>query len=83
MNAILVTGASSGIGYAAAKEFAHKGYQVFGSVRTETDAKRLQAEIGSGFTPLLFDVTDANALQEAAQQVAFIVKEKGLAGLIN
>jgi len=83
MNTILVTGASSGIGYGAAKEFASKGYQVFGSVRTETDAKRLQAEIGSGFTPLLFDVTDSNALYEAVQQVALIVKEKGLAGLIN
>lgn len=53
MNAILITGVSSGIGYGAAKEFASHGYQVFGSVRQEEDARRLKTEIGSNFIPLL------------------------------
>ncbi|MBD2691757.1 SDR family oxidoreductase [Anabaena catenula] len=83
MNNILITGVSSGIGYGAAKEFARQGYQVFGSVRTETDAKRLKAEIGSGFIPLLFDVTDSSSLHQVGQQVASMVQGEGLAGLIN
>lgn len=83
MKTVLITGVSSGIGYGAAKEFTRQGYQVFGSVRTEADAKRLKAELGAGFMPLLFDVTDANALHQAAQQVGLMVEEQGLAGLIN
>ncbi len=83
MKAILVTGASSGIGYGAVKEFAACGYQVFGSVRKEDDARRLTNEIGSNFTPLLLDVSDSQALQNAAQQVASMVGSRGLTGVIN
>ncbi|MBD2020177.1 SDR family oxidoreductase [Leptolyngbya sp. FACHB-36] len=83
MNSILITGVSSGIGYGAAKEFARCGYQVFGSVRKQEDAKRLKAEIGSSFIPLVFDVTDSNALQIAAKEVKATVGDRGLAGLIN
>ncbi|BAZ49300.1 putative oxidoreductase [Nostoc sp. NIES-4103] len=83
MDAILITGVSSGIGYGTAKVFANQGYQVFGSIRKHQDAQRLKAEIGSNFTPLLFDVTDSNALLQAAQQVASMLEGKGLAGLIN
>ncbi|MBW4581941.1 MAG: SDR family oxidoreductase [Tildeniella nuda ZEHNDER 1965/U140] len=83
MDAILITGASSGIGYGAAKEFVKSGYQVFGSVRNQADAERLKSEIGSNLIPLLFDVTDTAALQQAVQQVESIVRSKGLAGVIN
>lgn len=83
MNSIVITGASSGIGYGAAKEFVTSGYQVFGSVRNEKDAERLTAELGSNFTPLLFDVTNQQAIQQAALSVEAIVGESGLAGLIN
>lgn len=83
MKAILITGVSSGIGYGTAKVFAESGYQVFGSVRKPEDAKRLKDEIGSNFTPLLFDVTDSQALANSAQQVALAVGISGLAGLIN
>lgn len=83
MKAILVTGVSSGIGYGAAKEFAGSGYQVFGSVRKTDDARRLTDELGANFMPLVFDVTDSQAVQNAAQQVASIVEYRGLAGIIN
>jgi NAD(P)-dependent dehydrogenase (short-subunit alcohol dehydrogenase family) len=83
MKAVLITGTSSGIGYGAAKEFANCGYQVLGSVRHTADAERLQVEIGDNFTPLLFDVTDTVAIQNAARQVAEIVGDRGLVGLIN
>jgi NAD(P)-dependent dehydrogenase (short-subunit alcohol dehydrogenase family) len=83
MKAILITGVSSGIGYSTAREFANCGYRVFGSVRTEDDASRLRAEIGANFTPLVFDVTDSQALQNAARQVASMSEGSGLAGIIN
>lgn len=83
MKAVLITGVSSGIGYATAKEFAACDYQVFGSVRKQEDGKRLMDEIGSHFTPLLFDVTDQQALQSAVDKVSTMVGEHGLAGLIN
>ena len=80
---ILITGASTGIGYGAAKQFVQKGYTVFGSVRTQADADRLQAELGKNFVPLLFDVTDADAVNAAAQLLTERLAGSGLAGLIN
>lgn len=83
MKAVLITGTSSGIGYQTAKEFINQGYQVFGSVRQEKDAKQLEAEFGANFVPLLFDVTDFKAVQQAAQKVESILEGRGLTGLIN
>ncbi|MBU7582479.1 MAG: SDR family oxidoreductase [Nostoc sp. TH1S01] len=83
MKAILVTGASSGIGYGIVKEFAKHDYHVFGSVRKQEDGDRLKTEIGSQFTPLFFDVTDSKAVQDAANKVSARVSDAGLAGLIN
>jgi NAD(P)-dependent dehydrogenase (short-subunit alcohol dehydrogenase family) len=80
---ILITGASTGIGYGAAKQFVQKGYTVFGSVRTQADADRLQAELGPNFVPLLFDVTDAGAVNAATQLLTERLAGSGLAGLIN
>jgi len=62
---IVITGASTGIGHAAAKELIARGYRVFGSVRKAADGERLQRELGEAFTPLQFDVTDQAALQAA------------------
>ena len=80
---ILITGVSTGIGYGAAKQFVQRGYTVYGSVRTQADADRLQAEFGDAFTPLLFDVTDAEAVAKAAQWLAEQLAGSGLGGLIN
>jgi NAD(P)-dependent dehydrogenase (short-subunit alcohol dehydrogenase family) len=83
MQTILITGTSSGIGYSTAKEFTNRGYQVFGSVRTAADARRLEVEIGENFIPLVFDVTDGRSIQAALDLVTEIVGERGLGGLIN
>jgi NAD(P)-dependent dehydrogenase (short-subunit alcohol dehydrogenase family) len=80
---ILITGASTGIGYGAAKHFVQKGYEVFGSVRTRADADRLQAELGPKFEPLLFDVTNADAVNAAAHSLTNRLAGTGLGGLIN
>ena len=80
---IMITGASSGLGYAASKELIARGYHVFGSVRKIADGERVLSELGSGFTPLLFDVTDQAALHAAVTEVEVAVGDKGLVGLIN
>lgn len=83
MKHVVITGVSSGIGYAAAVELAGRGYHVFGSVRREADAARLHAALGERFTPLVFDVTDAAAVGRGAAEVAGVVGSAGLAGLVN
>lgn len=83
MKSVVVTGVSTGIGHAAAKVLAQKGFHVFGSVRKEADAERLKAELGDRFTPLIFDVTDEAAIRRAAEEVRAALKGETLAGLVN
>ncbi|MBI5912181.1 MAG: SDR family oxidoreductase [Betaproteobacteria bacterium] len=80
---VLITGASTGIGYGAAKELIRRGYTVFGSVRKKEDADRVKSELGAGFLPLLFDVTDAAAVGRAVAEVKGQCNGQGLGGLIN
>ncbi|NJN54180.1 MAG: SDR family oxidoreductase [Anaerolineae bacterium] len=69
MKSIVITGVSTGIGYEAAKMLVGRGWRVFGSVRKQADADRVQQELGEGFTPLLFDVTDEGAIATAVAQI--------------
>lgn len=80
---VVVTGVSSGIGLATAKEFLAAGFRVFGSVRKEEDARRLSAELGAGFSPLVFDVTDEKAVKTAAARVRSALNGQTLAALVN
>jgi hypothetical protein len=83
MKYVVITGASSGIGYDAARYLIGRGFHVFGSVRKQADAERVQGELGAQFTPLLFDVTDEGAVETAVSQVTQIIGSNGLAGLVN
>lgn len=83
MKHVLVTGASTGIGFAAAQAFIAKGYHVYGSVRKQADADKLQQELGKQFSPLLFDVTDGPAITAAAKKVEAEIGKEGLACLVN
>lgn len=80
--AVVVTGASSGIGEACARRLAREGFHVFAGVRKQQDGERLAREIG-GVTPLIVDVTDARSIAEAAQTVNAQTAGRGLAGLVN
>lgn len=80
---ILITGVSTGIGYEAAKVLIQRDYRVFGSVRKQADADRVQSELGSGFTPLLFDVTDVAAIETAVAQIQETVGDGGLTAVVN
>jgi NAD(P)-dependent dehydrogenase (short-subunit alcohol dehydrogenase family) len=83
MKSVVITGASTGIGWATAKLLVDKGYRVFGSVRKQADAERLIGEFGGNFVPLLFDVTDEAAVLAAAREVRAALGGETLAGLVN
>jgi NAD(P)-dependent dehydrogenase (short-subunit alcohol dehydrogenase family) len=83
MKSVVITGASTGIGWATAKLLLSKGFRVFGSVRKQADAERLIGEFGGNFTPLLFDVTDEAAVLAAAREVRTALGGETLAGLVN
>ncbi|MDE2376536.1 SDR family oxidoreductase [Bradyrhizobium sp.] len=83
MRSVVVTGASTGIGWTTAKLLIDRGFHVFGSVRKQADADRLGSEFGANFKPLLFDVTDEAAVLAAARQVRDALNGETLAGLVN
>ena len=81
--AVLITGVSTGIGYEAAKACIARGYQVYGSVRKESDAIRLSKEFGDSYIPLMFDVTDEEAVKSEIQRIIPMLGPAGLHTLIN
>jgi len=83
MPSVVVTGVSSGIGWGTAKVLVQHDFHVFGSVRKSEDADRLSAEWGEAFTPLLFDITDEQAVQRAAVVVRDRLQGQTLFGLVN
>jgi len=80
---VVITGASTGIGWGTTKVLVEQGIHVFGSVRKEADAARLAAEFGDQVTPLLFDVTDEAAVYAAADVVREQLNGQKLFGLVN
>ena len=80
--AIIVTGASSGIGKATACLLAQQGFRVFATVRKEEDAARLRAESGA-ITPIIMDVTDPDSIRDAQAFVRTQLHGGGLYGLVN
>jgi NAD(P)-dependent dehydrogenase (short-subunit alcohol dehydrogenase family) len=83
MQSVVITGASTGIGWATAKLLIDRGFRVFGSVRKPADAERLKTEFGANFTPLLFDVTEQAAVLSAAREVRAALNGETLTGLVN
>jgi len=80
---VVVTGVSTGIGRGTTKVLVSKGFRVFGSVRKQADAESLQREFGDGVVPLIMDITDADAVHQAAQKVGSMIDDRNLVGLVN
>ena len=80
---ILITGCSTGLGFAATKAFAERGYRVIATVRTDEDARRLDA-IGNRFIhPAICDVTIAEHVAALPALVRSVSETGTLDGLIN
>lgn len=87
LRAVVITGASTGIGAACARHLDALGFTVFAGVRREEDGVALVASISPRVRAILLDVTDSASIAAAAQGVeqtlATIAPNAGLAGLVN
>ena len=81
--AVVITGASTGIGYASALHLASLGFEVFAGVRRDADAERLRAAGDGRIEPLHIDVTDGASIGAAVERVGEAVDGGRLAGLVN
>ena len=88
--AVVVTGATSGIGFAAAAHLARKGFTVFAGCRDVDDPRieKLREAAGSGeaakkIVPVAIDVTKQETVSAAAAAVAEAVGGRGIVGLVN
>ena len=83
MKSVIVTGASTGIGWGICKILTRQGFRVLGSVRKAADGARLQAEFGANFIPLVFDITDIAAVQAGAREARTLLAGEPLFALVN
>jgi len=77
--AVLVSGASSGIGRETALLLARSGFRVFAGVRSDAAADDLRSQGSGGIEPLLLDITDAASVRAMGQRLA----QENLVGLVN
>jgi NAD(P)-dependent dehydrogenase (short-subunit alcohol dehydrogenase family) len=77
---IVVTGASTGMGAATARELACRGFQVLAGVRREIDADALR---GDGIEPHILDITVESDVAAIADRVAADPLGRPLRALIN
>lgn len=82
----MVTGATSGIGQACARQFVQAGYKVIATGRDGVRLAALAAEIGADCLPVNFDVRDREAcaralaeLPEGWRRIDVLVNNAGLA----
>ena len=76
---ILITGASTGIGYFVAHQLKQTGYQVIASCRKRDDVLRLQKE---GLNAVQIDLNNSESIQEGFTQTLGITGGN-LYGLFN
>jgi NAD(P)-dependent dehydrogenase (short-subunit alcohol dehydrogenase family) len=81
--AILITGASTGIGEACALELDRRGFRVFAGVRSAEAGEALRSKASSNLVGLHLDVTDPTSIAEAADAIDTAVGASGLWGLVN
>ncbi|HEV2398988.1 MAG TPA: SDR family NAD(P)-dependent oxidoreductase [Candidatus Sulfotelmatobacter sp.] len=79
--AAVITGASSGIGYACVRRMSSAGWTVFATVRKTSDRDRLRSE--KNVYPVIMDVQDAASISSAAVEIASQLEPTGLDGLVN
>lgn len=81
--AVVITGASTGIGEACALHLDQLGFQVFAGVRKASDGEALQRQASTRLRALSLDVKDSEGIARAAEVVGQAVGRAGLAGLVN
>lgn len=75
---ILITGASSGMGYETAKRLANEGHIVYGAARR---TEKMESLRNFGVTPLAMDITDEQQIRQVVETI--IDREKRIDVLVN
>ena len=86
MRTALITGATAGIGEAAARAFVAGGWRVIGTGRREERLQALSDDLGDAFHGVAFDVCDEaardaalDALPEGFREIDLLINNAGLA----
>ena len=82
MKTALITGATAGIGQAAARKFVAAGWRVIGTGRRADRLDRLAGELGDAFRPLELDMRDIATFDQMAADLGpidLLVNNAGLA----
>jgi len=81
--AVVITGASTGIGRATALHMDREGFRVFAGVRRDRDAESLSKEASERLQPLHLDVVDPLSIKLAQKSVHAALGQAGLQGIVN
>lgn len=81
--AIIITGASTGIGKFCALYLDQLGFKVFAGVRQESDGAKLVEESSHRIIPVIIDITKMETIYNASKKIDALVGEAGIVGLIN
>ena len=82
MKTVVITGASTGIGRAAAEYLAGKGWKVFAGVRKHSDGEALK-QASSNIHPVILDVAKPDQVKAAVETVAKALEGRTLDGLVR
>lgn len=83
---VLITGATAGIGAAAARAFAGAGWRVIGTGRRRERLDELAAELGDAFRPIQLDMREIESFPAALDgvgEIDLLVNNAGLAPPMN
>jgi NAD(P)-dependent dehydrogenase (short-subunit alcohol dehydrogenase family) len=81
--AVVITGASTGIGEACALHLDQMGYRVFAGIRKAVDGDSLRQRASDRLAPVRLDIGDQMEIDEAARHIMEALGGRGLAGLVN
>ncbi len=77
---VVITGASTGIGAATARELAQRGFHVLAGVRRDQDADAIR---GPGIEPLILDITNPDHVRALATRVHGDPQGRAVRALVN
>lgn len=77
---MVVSGASTGMGAATARELATRGFHVLAGVRRQRDADAIRAE---GIEPVILDITDTEHIHALVERITSDPQHRALRALVN
>jgi NAD(P)-dependent dehydrogenase (short-subunit alcohol dehydrogenase family) len=81
--AVVITGASTGIGEACALHLDKLGFRVLAGIRKAADGEALRHRASARLVPIRLDISDETEVEQAARNVTEALRGGGLAGLVN